>query len=191
MPLYIVQHSLPLTPTQKSSLAQSITRIHATKFTTPSLFVNVRFDPLTIDSADPRVFVAGKPHPQSANQVHAIVRQGPSRTKADFDEVAAKIIEAWDEVVARPSAKTNGHSSSTTSTEWSGDLDKKLYIVSFVPFLGVTEAGLPIAGTGEEASWLREKWGEFERRARDGQAEYVDLIEECRTREDLRSLLKR
>lgn len=44
MPLYEVSHISPLTGEQKNELAKEITRIHATKFMAPSIFVNVVFN---------------------------------------------------------------------------------------------------------------------------------------------------
>ena len=43
MPLYEFHHSNPLSTSQQDALAAAVTKIHTEKFTTPSLFVNVRF----------------------------------------------------------------------------------------------------------------------------------------------------
>jgi len=43
MPLYEVEHFIGLNGPMKSRLALGITKIHSEIFTTPSLFVNVRF----------------------------------------------------------------------------------------------------------------------------------------------------
>lgn len=43
MPIYEIQHSFPITRTQKDSLATAITQIHSRKFTTPKLFVQVYY----------------------------------------------------------------------------------------------------------------------------------------------------
>ena len=44
MPLYNVEHSYPLSLQQKTALAERITKLHATAFSTPSMFVQVRGD---------------------------------------------------------------------------------------------------------------------------------------------------
>lgn len=56
MPAYEVEHVVPLSSQQKDGIAQSITATHTSLFTTPSLFVNVRF----IDIADQDIYVGGK-----------------------------------------------------------------------------------------------------------------------------------
>ena len=56
MPLYEIEHISPLSRSQKDALAASITQIHSHLFTTPSLFVNVRFT--NISNQD--VYIGGK-----------------------------------------------------------------------------------------------------------------------------------
>lgn len=56
MPLYEIEHSIPLDKSQRDELAQAITHIHTRKFATPSLFVNIRF----IDANSQHNYVAGK-----------------------------------------------------------------------------------------------------------------------------------
>lgn len=56
MPLYEIEHIIPLSSPQKDDLARSITQIHSHLFTTPSLFVNVRFT----DTANHDVYIGGK-----------------------------------------------------------------------------------------------------------------------------------
>lgn len=57
MPLYIISHKDPISPTQRDGLAAAVTKIHTTVFTTPSLFVNVKFE----DASDASYYVGGKP----------------------------------------------------------------------------------------------------------------------------------
>ena len=57
MPLYIISHKDPLNTSQRDELAAAITKIHTTVFTTPSLFVNVKFE----DVSDASYYVGGKP----------------------------------------------------------------------------------------------------------------------------------
>jgi len=59
MPFYDVEHITPLTSAQRNALAKAITRIHSETFTTPKLFVNVRFVDLRQRKGEV-LFVAGK-----------------------------------------------------------------------------------------------------------------------------------
>lgn len=43
MPNYEVEHICPLTEGQKDELASAITKIHSEQFSTPKIFVNIRF----------------------------------------------------------------------------------------------------------------------------------------------------
>jgi hypothetical protein len=56
MPLYEIEHVCPITPDQQQSIANAIVKIHSEMFTTPSLFVNVRFK----DTNALPLFVAGQ-----------------------------------------------------------------------------------------------------------------------------------
>ena len=56
MPMYEINHTIPLSDDQQSLLAERITYIHSRQFTTPSLFVNVIFK----DVRQIATFVAGR-----------------------------------------------------------------------------------------------------------------------------------
>ena len=56
MPLYEIEHVCPITPDQQQSIVNAIVKIHSEMFTTPSLFVNVRFK----DTNALPLFVAGQ-----------------------------------------------------------------------------------------------------------------------------------
>lgn len=58
MPLYEIEHYVPLRDNQKDALAKQITNIHSRLFTTPSLFVNIRF--LDKGGSGDCVYVGGK-----------------------------------------------------------------------------------------------------------------------------------
>lgn len=58
MPLYEIEHSVALGDFQKDTLAKRITNIHSRLFTTPSLFVNIRF--LDKSGSGDFTFVGGK-----------------------------------------------------------------------------------------------------------------------------------
>ncbi|KAK0509862.1 hypothetical protein JMJ35_007256 [Cladonia borealis] len=68
MPLYEISHITPLSPSQKDALAASITQIHSHLFTTPSLFVNVRFT----DISRQDVYVGGRKNAQTSSS-HTII----------------------------------------------------------------------------------------------------------------------
>ena len=55
MPLYIVSHYTPLSTSEKDALAWAITKSHTELFTTPSIFVNVKFQ----DIKDTSCYVGG------------------------------------------------------------------------------------------------------------------------------------
>ncbi|KAI6891458.1 hypothetical protein KC318_g9444 [Hortaea werneckii] len=65
MPLYEVQHYITLTVSQKDELAEAITKIHSTKFSTPRMFVNVHFTA----TSTLRTYVGGKP--RQGNHIRA------------------------------------------------------------------------------------------------------------------------
>ena len=54
MPMYEVEHTCVLTPSQKDDIAEAITKIHSEQFGAPRIFVNVRF------RSEEYVYVAGK-----------------------------------------------------------------------------------------------------------------------------------
>lgn len=56
MPLYVISHKDEISPSQRDELAAAITKTHTTLFTTPSLFVNVKFE----DVSDTSYYVGGK-----------------------------------------------------------------------------------------------------------------------------------
>lgn len=56
MPFYVIAHKDDISLQQRDDLAATITKIHTTLFTTPSLFVNVKFE----DSSAASYYVGGK-----------------------------------------------------------------------------------------------------------------------------------
>ena len=93
MPLYEFRHTTPLTDAQQDALAEAITTIHSTKFTTPKLFVNVSFT----DYSKVNTYVAGKR--KKINSIVANVRTGPSRSQKDFDDLSLEVVKAWEKIV--------------------------------------------------------------------------------------------
>ncbi|KAH8423054.1 uncharacterized protein LDX57_000810 [Aspergillus melleus] len=171
MPLYTIEHSTPLSKPQRDALAQSITHIHTRKFTTPSLFVNVQF----VDSAHYCNYIAGKERP--INRILAHVRSGGNRTTSDFEDLARKIESAWNDIVNAGSVK---------------HLDKeerKARELNRVFILGAITAGLEcgvlLPRAGGDSTWLKDNMAVFEGRARKGDEDFIELLEEMKNREDL------
>ncbi|KAK1145395.1 hypothetical protein N8T08_004270 [Aspergillus melleus] len=171
MPLYTIEHSTPLSKPQRDALAQSITYIHTRKFTTPSLFVNVQF----VDSTHRCNYIAGKERP--INRILAHVRSGGNRTTPDFEDLARKIESAWNDIV---------------NAGCVGQLDKgekKERELNRVFILGAITAGLEcgilLPRAGGDTAWLKDNMAIFEERAREGDEDFIELLEEIRSREDL------
>lgn len=107
--------------------------MHATYFNTPRLFVNVRFLP-----SEPQgdCFVAGKPtEPAATNRVLALVRFSTARTKEDFDKLAVKIQDAWNDIVG---FNTEPHEITDE------DRMLKMHMVGFTVVLAVRENGVTL-----------------------------------------------
>jgi len=155
MPLYLISHAVPLNNTQKDTLATEITKIHTTLFTTPSLFVNVRFTP-----ADQHVgYVGGKK--MQTNSISAHVRHGPARGKEMYDSLVRNVAKVWGTVVKE-------------------DKDIRIFVLGDI--VAGFEHGFKIPEAGGDKAWMRENMPEFERKAREGNEDMKDLIEEIKTR---------
>ncbi|GFN17071.1 RING/Ubox like zinc-binding domain family protein [Aspergillus tubingensis] len=165
MPLYEIEHSIPLDKSQRDELAQAITHIHTRKFATPSLFVNIRF----IDANSQHNYVAGKE--RAINRIMAYVRAGGTRTTADFDDLSQRVSDAWGKVVNK-----NGE-------------DSKERQLNAVFVLGAittgTENGFLLPRAGEDASWLKANAPKFEELAKQGDGDFSELVEDLRSRDDL------
>lgn len=158
MPLYEIRHTSDLSAKQQDALAQGITKIHSTKFTTPKLFVNVLFTPF----AD-RVYFAGG-LPKRGNHIIANVRVGPSRTKQDWDDLSNEVVALWEEVVG-----TDG--------------GKELHSFFILGGLeGGYECGFPIPSAGDDTKWMETHWSSFEEKAKGGNQDFVNLIAEVKER---------
>ncbi|RDK40904.1 hypothetical protein M752DRAFT_29185 [Aspergillus phoenicis ATCC 13157] len=179
MPLYEIEHSIPLDKSQRDELAQAITHIHTRKFATPSLFVNIRF----IDANSRHNYVAGKE--RAINRITAYVRAGGTRTTADFDELAQRVSETWDRVINKDGTRSKERQLNavfvlgaiTTGTENGFLLPRHLFFVSELMKFGVQ--------AGEDASWLRSNAPKFEELAKQGDADFIELVEEMQSRDDL------
>ncbi|EON60946.1 hypothetical protein W97_00156 [Coniosporium apollinis CBS 100218] len=171
MPLYLITlcHPYLLTTSQRRSLAQSITRIHSTLFSAPSLFVNVRFmNADAASSSEATAFVGGKESP--TNSIAAHVRHGPSRPRSKYDELCAQIHSAWDEIVVDVQGKAASEEHKLHTIFVMGDI------------VAAWEQGFNIPEAGGDAAWIKENMREFERRAGQGDGAMRDLVEEVRAR---------
>ncbi|KAH7253877.1 uncharacterized protein BKA55DRAFT_566401 [Fusarium redolens] len=171
MPFYEVHYSCPLTQDQRQGLATAITRLHCEAFKTPAFLVHVRF--FAEDNADNTYFVAGKSHPLTSNRISGNVRTSATRSKADFDELGAKIEAAWYEtlqVIPPPEKPT-----------WSDEDEKtRLIMVKFVPLVTIREGGMAAPQAGEEETWLNEQLPHIETMANKGVGDFTDFLNELK-----------
>ncbi|KAL4734610.1 hypothetical protein BDV11DRAFT_197951 [Aspergillus similis] len=165
MPFYQIEHCFPLQKAQRDELAQAITTIHTRKFATPSLFVNVRFT----DSSQQYNYVAGKEC--AINRIVAYVRAGPTRSKADFDNVAVQILEAWNRII-------NPRNERHTEREL-----KRVFVMGAIT-TGL-ESGFLLPPAGQDAAWLKDNTPRFQELAEQGNPEFVELMNEIQSRGDL------
>ncbi|EMC91606.1 hypothetical protein BAUCODRAFT_27894 [Baudoinia panamericana UAMH 10762] len=169
MPIYNVQHHILLTPSQQDDLAAAITRIHSTKFSTPRMFVNVVFT----DTSSTRTYIGGKQ--RKGNHIVANVRSGPSRTQDDWNEAAAQIAKAWDEIigVGLPKVKRSDKEG----------VDTKLRSLIFLGgMIGGLEAGFVLPAAGQDVQWMHENWDAFQQKAREGDEEFAEMVQEVEER---------
>lgn len=166
MPYYEVNHAILLTSSQKADLASSITALHSTRFSTPRMFVNVKFT----DISQTPFFIGGKPRTKSHILAH--VRTGPSRSNKDFNALCADLAAAWDEIVPLPKVKRSAP-----------DEDRALYSVFVLGDIAAgMEAGFEIPEAGKDGEWLAENMGAFKARAESGEEEFVELVKEVEER---------
>lgn len=181
MPYYEVYHSYPLTGEQQQEIASAITNLHAITFTTPSLFVHVQF--IKSDESGSTVhFMAGTRRSAQTNRIIGIVRTSAKRTKADFDQLAQRIENAWY------SALGVSFNESTQQLPPSEE-GKKLTLVAFTPLLHVREWGLAAPEVGKEGEWVKELLPYMQRIAETGNKDVANMLKEFEEREDLKKLL--
>jgi hypothetical protein len=141
-------------------LASKITHLHATTFTTPSLFVNVNFT--DIDASTESYFIAGKPRPNGCNRITGMVRTSDKRTKKDFDTLAEKIEVIWNQVVRgiepQPEKSAKGGDGQNKEKEkkkgqpeeTEKDREaKRLHAVFLYPMVAARESGIVIPTVSE------------------------------------------
>ncbi|KAJ9498182.1 hypothetical protein H2202_006333 [Exophiala xenobiotica] len=167
MPLYDVEHVTPLNLLQQTGLAQALTNLHATRFKTPKIFVNVRYTDVT----NQIVFRGGRR--VQYNRIILRTRHGEQRTKEIYDEHCRDIVKLWDGVVV------GGGSSSKEGPGQKLQQTKQLRTVWVMGALTTAvECGIARPGVGEEDKWLEENMDEFKRLAEEGDGDFVDLLHE-------------
>lgn len=95
MPLYDVEHIIPLTEEQQSSLAIAFTNLHCNRFKTPKFFINVRYSDVSAQA----VYRGGKK--VEYNRVILRTRVGEQRSKDVYDEHCRDIVATWEEHIGR------------------------------------------------------------------------------------------
>lgn len=111
------------------------------------------------------------PPQHKSNTITGVLREGPSRTKADFDEVSQLISEAWDSIIASSSASA----------------ERKLGAVWILGgVLSAREQGFLVPRAGEEAQWVRENLAGFQKQAQSGNEVFADLVKDLEGREAFR-----
>ncbi|KAF4775592.1 hypothetical protein HER10_EVM0012306 [Colletotrichum scovillei] len=179
MPFYQIYHTYSLTQKQRESIALSITNLHCSTFSTPAFFVHVNFIKQEPKSDDGTYFMAGKSHTSNSNRIVALVRTSASRTKDDFDALAAKIEDAWNGAVKEPGKEADF------------DEAKRLLMVVFTPMLAIREGGgMAIPDAGHEEAWLKQQLPYFkEMSEKHGVKDFTDLLEELKQMESLKGFL--
>jgi len=166
MPYYEVNHAVSLTEGQKSDLANAITQIHSTKFTTPRMFVNVKYT----DISQTLLYIGGKRKTKSHMMAH--VRTGPSRGTAAFNDLCTELNKAWDSIVPLPKIKRS-----------LPDEDRTLYSIFVLgDIVAGQESGFNIPEAGKDLEWLAANMAAFKSRAADGQEEFGELVREVEER---------
>ena len=184
-----VHHSYPLKPAEKQKLAESLTHLHATTFTVPSVFIHVRFS--SHDATAHSYFVGGKPRTDCTNHILGYVRTSSSRTKAHFDGLAEKIEEAWRAAVYGDMIEEGQNKGKRQKEVDELERDKvarKLLVTAFLPMSAIREGGLALPEVGKEPGWYKENMDYFQKKADDENDElYKEMLTELQERDDLKN----
>lgn len=168
MPIYEVQHAIPLSISQKDELAAAITHIHSQNFTTPKIFVQVSFT----DVSESWTYIAGKR--RAGNHIRGQVRTGPSRTQEDWNGLLKALSDAWYDIAGTPLPTRKGGKEQ-------GDTSLRSVILTGGLVAGL-EAGFVLPPAGGDVQWLQENWEAFNEKAKNGDEEMADLVKEVEER---------
>ena len=184
MPLYAIHHSTPLTPSQRQSLASSITFLHCITFSAPSAFVNISFHP---SPADTSVFVGGR-------ECRTNYILGHLRPRANNGEnlslIVREVTKIWNAVVRDAqgtSVSGNGNGDGVVYVKKKGegrlDDERALHNVFLMEdIVAGSEQGFELPAAGEDEGWAKKNMEAFEERARDGDEGMRRLVEEYKGR---------
>lgn len=193
MPLYDIEHTTALlsnNPTLQQNLARSLTKLHATRFHTPSFFINVRFHDLSPPGSQNPMPTYRGGYPVRYNRILIRTRTSENRSKAAYDAHCRDVVAVWDDIIGAAAAV---QSSSTPPQKTGGVEGKKDWELRTVWVMGAlttaVEAGFERPTAGSEVEWLKANLAGFRRLAEDDRdEEFVRLMEELRTREDFRGV---
>ena len=163
MPIYEVQHAISLTLSQKDELASAITQIHSQKFTTPKIFVQVYFT----DVVNTSTYIGGKR--RTGNHIRGQVRSGPSRSQKDWNELCKALSDAWYHVVG---TKGGGGQDETSLRS----------VILMGGMVAGLEVGFILPPAGGDVQWLQENWEAFNQKAKEGDDDMADLVQEVQER---------
>lgn len=98
------------------------------------------------------------------------MRQGPTRTKSDFDAVCTELRGAWSRIVA-------GEDNADRALEL-----RAIWVTGEI--LSSWEAGFQVPLAGHDREWARENMEAFREKALAGDEDFVELIRELESREE-------
>jgi len=116
MPLWTIQHSVPLSAAQQDALAQVITTAHGRRFGVPRVFVNVSYQ----DISSSVEYIGGKRvHP---NRIIAAIRPnatGAGRSDEAIEALLQEVLQGWEKHVGTEGAQSLGAIIAETSLQGS------------------------------------------------------------------------
>ncbi|KAH8807814.1 hypothetical protein F5884DRAFT_900144 [Xylogone sp. PMI_703] len=164
MPLYDIEHVIPLTDEQQLALANALTKAHTDRFHTPTYFINVRFT----DVSDMKVIRSGRV--VKYNRAILRTRQSENRTSDMLIQHCKAVTECWEKTIG--SGPQNG-----------------IHAVWIMGALSAgMEAGFPRPLVGEEHEWLVKHKADFQRLADQGNEDFIGLMKELSEREDFKNI---
>ncbi|WPH04424.1 putative oxalocrotonate tautomerase enzyme [Acrodontium crateriforme] len=169
MPLYRIEYDTRLTAGQQDELADAITTLHSERFLTARLFVNVEF----VDVSNATRYIAGQR--RGGNHIRGNVRTGPARTQKDWDDLCHDIEAAWDRIVRPGLAKMKRNDKDVASTELRS-------VIIIAGLIAGSEAGFTLPQAGSDAQWMKENWAAFNKKADEGDQDFIDMVKEIKQR---------
>lgn len=93
MPLYDIEHVVPLSAAEQAAIAQAFTDCHAQRFTTPKFFINVRFT----NATEQPIYRGGILC--KYNRAILRTRAGGERNKALYNEHCKQLVSLWNNLL--------------------------------------------------------------------------------------------